>query len=145
MTCFQAKKPVHLKGIFHFFNPDTRYRFKYPHLYQLPAYQYDSIQSYRHRDSMGRVSNNQMDDRYLSPWDGHLAKLHVQATDALYDAPGTTTWRRTYIRNVAPLNVRIATWVIDFSDDPNSWKDWGWILLRFIPSSFALTFFVSCF
>ncbi|KAH7323492.1 hypothetical protein BKA65DRAFT_567230 [Rhexocercosporidium sp. MPI-PUGE-AT-0058] len=137
-----AKRPVHLKGIFHFFDLDTRFRFKYPHLYQLPAFQYGSSQSCRHRDSMHRVFTGPLDDRYLSPWDGHLAKLHVQATDELYDAPGTTTWRRTYIRSVAPLNVRIATWVIDFSADPKSWKDWGLILLRFVPASFALTFLV---
>lgn len=136
---------MHLKGIFHFFNPDTRYRFKKPHLYQPPEFRYDPSQSYRHRDSMNRVFNGPMDDRYLSPWDGHLAKLHVQATDELYNAMGTTTWRRTYIRNVAPMNVRIATWVIDFSTDPQSWRDWWLMLLRFIPSSLALTFLVSWF
>jgi hypothetical protein len=139
----KAKRPVHLKGTLNFFNPATRWRFKKPHLYQLPEFQYDDGRSYRHRDSMGRVFTGPIDDRYLSPWDGHLAKLHVQCTDQLYDGPGTTTWRRTYIRKVAPLNVRIATWVIDFSADPKNWKDWGMILLRFIPSSFALTFFVS--
>lgn len=92
---------------------------------------------------MSRVLTGPMEDKYLSPYDGRLVKLHVQTTDELYNAPGTTTWRRTYIRNVAPMNVRIATWTIDFSNDPQSWKDWGMILLRFIPSSFVLTFFVS--
>jgi len=92
---------------------------------------------------MNRVLTVPVDDRYIHPLDGHLAKLYVQATDQLYDSQGTTTWRRTYIRNVAPRNVRIATWPIDFSINPQSWKDWGIILLRFIPSSFALTFFVS--
>jgi hypothetical protein len=111
-------------------------------LYQQPAFQYDSNQNYRHRDGMDRVCVFQMDDRYLSPYNGHLAKLHVQATDQLYDDQGTTTWRRTYIRSVAPLSNRIATWPIDFAVDPQSWKDWGIILLKFIPASFALTFCV---
>ena len=92
---------------------------------------------------MDRLRVFQMDDRYISPYDGHLAKLHVQATDQLYDSQGTTTWRRTYIRSVAPMSFRIATWPIDFAVDPQSWKDWGIIFLKFIPASFALTFFVS--
>jgi hypothetical protein len=92
---------------------------------------------------MDRVRVFQMDDRYLSPYNGHLAKMHVQATDQLYDGQGTTTWRRTYIRSVAPMSNRIATWPIDFVVDPQSWKDWGIILLKFIPASFALTFCAS--
>lgn len=92
---------------------------------------------------MMRVYTGPVDDRYLSPWDGHLAKLYIQATDGLYDSHGTTTWRRTYIRNVAPWNVRIATWPIDSAIDAESWKDWGIVLLKFIPCSFLLTFFVS--
>ncbi|KAL3422677.1 3-hydroxyisobutyrate dehydrogenase protein [Phlyctema vagabunda] len=136
------RRPVHLTGTMHYFHPETRYRFKYPHLYQLPAYQYESTQIYRHRDAMSRVSKNLIDDRYLSPWDGHLAKLHVQATDEIYVKAGTSTWRRTYVRPVAPFNVRIATWPIDFSVDVDSWKDWGFVLLKFIPASFALVFFV---
>ncbi|KAH8646611.1 hypothetical protein BGZ60DRAFT_535595 [Tricladium varicosporioides] len=137
-----SKKSVHLKGALHFFDGETKFRFKWPHLYQLPAFQYDTPHSFRHRDSMMRVYTGPVDDRYLSPWDGHLAKLHVQATDGLYDSHGTTTWRRTYIRNVAPWNVRIATWPIDSAIDAESWKDWAIVLLKFIPCSFLLTFFV---
>jgi len=136
---------VHLKGILHFFDAETRFRFKQPSLYKKPSFRYDTPNKYRHRDAKDRVEVQAMDDRYLSPYNGHLAKLHVQATDHLYESGATTTWRRTYIRNVAPLNRRIATWVIDFSIDPQSWKDWGWILLKFIPSSCALTFLVSKF
>jgi hypothetical protein len=128
----------------HFFhNPETRWRFKRPHLYQLPAYQDPRTDSYRHRDPMFRVHNGPPDDRYLSPYDGHIAKLHVQATDELYDGPGTTTWRRTYVRNVAPLSRRIATWPIDFAVDPKSWKDWAMVIMRFIPASLILVFCVS--
>lgn len=83
------------------------------------------------------------DDRYLSPFDGHLAKLHVQSTDELYQGQGNTTWRRTYVRSVATWVERLATWPIDFSVDPQSWKDWGMVLLRFIPASLVLSLLAS--
>lgn len=64
----------------------------------------------------------------------------MAATDAIYDGPGTSTWKRTYVQNVAPRKVRIATWVVDFSYDPESWNDWWIMLLRALPAAFAMTF-----
>jgi len=56
----------------------------------------------------------------------------------MFERTGTTTWRRTYVRKVSPLVVRIATWVIDFSYDPDSWSDWGVQLLRAFPAALAM-------
>jgi hypothetical protein len=50
------------------------------------------------------------DDRYISSFDGKIKKLVVQASDDIYDAPGNTTWRRTFIRNVSPFHLRVANW-----------------------------------
>lgn len=133
-----------MKGWIHYSDPRTKWRWKKPHLYQQPALEYnDQQRRHRHRDGKDRVSEFTMDDRYLSPSDGHLAKLHAQATDYIYEQGGTVTWRRTYIRSVAPWGHRVATWPIDSEIDPQSWKDWSIIILKFIPASLALTFVVS--
>ncbi|KAH8751858.1 hypothetical protein F5882DRAFT_420195 [Hyaloscypha sp. PMI_1271] len=56
-------------------------------------------------DSAPSVFTGQMNNWYCNPLTDRLAKLQVQSFDQLYDAQGTekTTWRRTHIRNVAPL------------------------------------------
>ncbi len=84
-----------------------------------------------------------MEDRYIHHDEGELRKLIVACSDDLFEGGDNTTWRRTYIRMVSPLKVRIATWVIDFSYDPNSWEDWGIMLLRSLPAAFAMSCFVS--
>jgi hypothetical protein len=89
------------------------------------------------------VKTGLYDDRYLHQSDGRLRKLIVATTDDIFKAPGTTTWRRTYIRKTSPLTVRLATWVIDFTYDPKSWEDWWVMLLRTFPAAIAMQFSVS--
>ncbi|KAK7431149.1 hypothetical protein QQZ08_002189 [Neonectria magnoliae] len=132
--------PVTLKGSFHFTEPRTVWRLRNPRLYQKPGYKFnDSEREFRHRDFAGRVSLKARSDRYLHHNDGYLRNLYVACTDEIYTGPGTSTWRRTYVRKVAPLKVRIATWVIDFSYDPESWEDWGIMILRAMPAALAMT------
>jgi hypothetical protein len=70
--------------------------------------------------------------------------MYVACVDAIYEGPGTSTWKRTYVRKVAPMKVRIATWIIDFSYDPKSWEDWGIMVLRTFPAAIAMALVVSC-
>ncbi|KAM7183966.1 hypothetical protein V8F20_012405 [Naviculisporaceae sp. PSN 640] len=104
-----------------------------------PGWVYRDTNKYRHRDSAGRVTILPRSDQYLSHIDGRLCYLHVQCTDDIFEAPGNATWSRTYIRKVSPLKARAATWVIDFSYDPESWKDWGVMILRAFPAAIAMT------
>jgi hypothetical protein len=69
--------------------------------------------------------------------------VYVACVDDIYEGPGTSTWKRTYVRKVAPLKVRIATWIIDFSYDPQSWEDWGIMVLRTFPAAIAMMLVVS--
>jgi hypothetical protein len=69
--------------------------------------------------------------------------MYVACVDDIYEGPGTSTWKRTYVRKVAPLKVRIATWIIDFSYDPQSWEDWGIMVLRTFPAALAMALVVS--
>ncbi|RGP75791.1 hypothetical protein FLONG3_5548 [Fusarium longipes] len=131
--------PVKLKGSKHFFEPRTIYRWRNPVLYQKPGYNYTNNEAkIRHRDYAGRVEYKTRSDRYLHPNDGHLRNMYVACVDDIYDGPGTSTWKRTYVRKVAPLKVRIATWIIDFSYDPQSWEDWGIMVLRTFPAAIAM-------
>ncbi|RSM04825.1 hypothetical protein CDV31_009852 [Fusarium ambrosium] len=131
--------PVKLKGSYHFFEPRSVFRWRNPVLYQKPGYNFtDTETKMRHRDYAGRVSYKARSDRYLHHNDGYLRNMYVAATDDIYEGPGTSTWKRTYVRKVAPMKVRIATWVIDFSYDPQSWEDWGIMVLRALPAAIAM-------
>lgn len=70
--------------------------------------------------------------------------MYVACTDEIYEAEGSSTWKRTYLRKVAPMKIRIATWVIDFTYDPESWQDWGVMMLRALPAAIAMAL-VVCF
>lgn len=132
--------PISLKGSRHFSEPRTVWRWRNPTMYQKPAYVFnDSERQFRHRDYAGRVAIKPRSDRYLHHNDGYLRNLYVACTDDIYTGPGTSTWKRTFVRKVAPLKVRIATWVIDFSYDPESWEDWGIMILRALPAALAMT------
>jgi hypothetical protein len=69
--------------------------------------------------------------------------MYVAATDEIYEGPGTSTWKRTYVQQVAPWKVRLATWVVDFTYDPNSWEDWWFMVLRALPATLAMNLVVS--
>ncbi|KAJ4101004.1 hypothetical protein NW769_010663 [Fusarium oxysporum] len=131
--------PVKLKGSKHFFDSRSIYRWRNPVLYQKPGYTYTSSEvKMRYRDYAGRVSFKPRSDRYLHHNDGYLRNMYVACVDAIYEGPGTSTWKRTYVRKVAPMKVRIATWIIDFSYDPKSWEDWGIMVLRTFPAAIAM-------
>ena len=134
---------MNLKDWIHTLTTHTFHRWKNPHHIKLPGYQYPSAAKYRHRDFAGRVREEPYGDRYLHHYNGELRKLIVACTDEIFEGPDTTTWRRTYVRKVSPLTVRLATWVIDFSYDPQSWNDWWVMLLRAFPAALAMQFVVS--
>jgi hypothetical protein len=135
--------PQKLLSTWHVFTSHTLFRLKRVHHYQAPEYVYDSTQNFRHRDFAGRVREGPLFDRYLHHYDGRLRKLIVACTDDIFQAPGTSTWRRTYVRKQAGLKVRIATWVIDYSYDPDSWNDWFIQLLRTFPAAIGMVLCVS--
>lgn len=41
---------------------------------------------------------------------GRVSKVVVQATDEIYEQNVTSTYRRTYIQNIAPMYMRLANW-----------------------------------
>lgn len=136
--------PVKLKGSKHFFESRSIYRWRNPVLYQKPGYNFTNNEvKIRHRDYAGRVSFKPRSDRYLHHNDGYLRNMYVACVDDIYEGLGTSTWKRTYVRKVAPMKVRIATWIIDFSYDPQSWGDWGIMVLRTLPAAIAMALVVS--
>lgn len=120
---------------------------KKPNAFQEPGWFYNSTTLFSHHDAFGRASKKPLMDRYLHPMDGRLRKLIVASSDDIYEGPGTSTWRRTYVRNVAPWNVSIATWVTDFDHDPNSWKAYVYMLIRAAVANVALqiAFYIKCY
>jgi hypothetical protein len=132
-----------LMAFLHIFSTSMDFRWLYPNFYRRPNYRYQGGEVFRHKDSAGRVRETTASDRYLHHHDGRLRNLIVQCTDDIFRATGTSTWRRTYIRRVSPLVIRIATWVIDYSYHPESWGDWLVQLLRAIPAAIAMMFVVS--
>jgi hypothetical protein len=73
-----------------------------------PGLGYVKEATYRHIDWFEREHVGDYDDRYLSPYDGKISKLVVQAVDEIYDNTTNNTWRRTFVRNISPLYLRIA-------------------------------------
>jgi hypothetical protein len=69
--------------------------------------------------------------------------MYVACTDEIFEGPGTSTWRRTYIQSVASYKVRIATWVLDFTYEETDKTAWWVMLGRSLPAAIAMTFFVS--
>jgi hypothetical protein len=96
---------------------------------------------HRHRDGMQRVVKFTEEDRYLSPWDGHLAKLVVQVSQEVYDGPLNSTWRRTFIRNVSPYFMHVANFPFSaVPADMSKWtdKDWTNIAIKWLPACIGL-------
>jgi hypothetical protein len=145
MSLKQLQDRTHQNGYGNLFNQHALLRWKFPNSYQMPGVTYLSTESHRHRDSMQRVWQGPYDDRYLSPWDGHLAKLVVQSTDNIYEGTRNSTWRRTFIRNISPLYIQIANF--PFSTVPADrarWgdEDWGIVAAKWIPTCCGLLFVV---
>ena len=126
-------------------HPRTLWRAKWPNAYQNAGLALPSNDS-RHRDIMQRAKDFPSDDYYLSPSDGHLAKLFVQCTQAIYDANPNSTWRRTFIRNQSPLMLQVANWVLHTlpTDDREvQGEDIAVMGLKWIPACAALLLLVS--
>lgn len=125
----------------YFFHPRAKYSWAYPNSYQLAGQSYTARIHWRHRDAMRRLWNGMDDDRYLSPFDGRVKDLVVQTTNEIYDGRTNSTWRRTYIRNVSSIIVRVAQW--PFSKVPNDSIEWtrdNWITvsLWWLPTCITL-------
>lgn len=101
-----------------FFSRTSRYRVvKSPHSLQKPGCTYLSDANFRHQDSLQRIYEGPFDDRYLDPVDGRVKELVVQCTDRVYRGPRNSTYKRTFIRNVATITLRVASWPMDHLDD----------------------------
>jgi hypothetical protein len=91
-------------------------KLQFPNFYRKPGLGYQKIAQHRHRDIFDRVWTGDYDDRYISAWDGRVSKLVVQAVDDVYDNNVTSTYRRTFIRNISPLYMRLANWPFNHID-----------------------------
>ena len=103
---------------------------------------------HRHRDILQREYQGPEEDRYISPWDGHLAKLVVQAAQDVYDGPRNSTWRRTFVRNASPIYIHVANYpfgTVQMNDVLWTNEDWATIALKWLPACVGLLFVVSFF
>ncbi|KAL7777032.1 hypothetical protein CFE70_007453 [Pyrenophora teres f. teres 0-1] len=107
---------VILKGYAHIFSPWTNAKWGFPNFYRKPGFGYQKLAQYRHRDFMDRIHEGDLDDRYISSWDGMVSKLVVQATDDIYENNTGSTYRRTFVRNVSPIYMRLANWPFNHID-----------------------------
>jgi hypothetical protein len=143
-----------LKGYRHILDPWTTVKFQFPNFYRKPGLGYQKLAQHRHKDIFDREWTGDYDDRYISTWDGRVSKLVVQAVDEIYDNNVTATYRRTFIRNIAPLYMRLANWPFNHVDYSKTGKPTseGNLRCRF-PSHFlmwtrlshALSQMVRCF
>lgn len=136
------------KGYAHIFSPWTTMKWERPNFYRKPGLAYQKLGQHRHRDIFDREWTGDYDDRYISSWDGKVSKLVVQAVDDIYENNTGSTYRRTFIRNVAPMYMRLANWPfnhIDFARNhgniPN--EDLPMLCLKWFVASCFITIFVS--
>jgi hypothetical protein len=136
---------MNLKSSHHIWGtPGLIHRWMRVNYFKMPGYRYQTNVTYRHRDAAGRVKKNKpYEDRYIHHKDGRLRKLYVACTDDIFEAAGTSTWRRTYVRKVSSLGTRLATWVLDFSYEPDTWESFWVLLARSFPAAIAMQFVVS--
>lgn len=112
----------------------------------MPQLRFRSTDSRRHRDIMQRVYEGLEDDRYLSPRDGHLAKLVVQASQDVYDGAANSTWRRTFVRNISPTYIRLANWplsTVPTKSEHWTGNDWMIVCAKWLPTCAGMLFVVS--
>lgn len=106
----QVKRPTKLGNYSNLRHPQNAWRWEYPNAHLKATLEYATDEKRRHQDMLGREWEGVPDDRYLSPWDGKVKPLVVQATDDLYNDANSSTYSRTFVRNVSPWMLRIATW-----------------------------------
>lgn len=139
----QRRERTYQRGYGNIFsNPRTTYKWpKFPNAYQMPGWVFRDVAKHRHRDMMQRQYHGLEEDRYLSPYDGHLAKLVVQAAQDVYDGPPNSTWRRTFVRNISPFFIHVANYPFNnVPIDVKTWtnEDWTKICLKWIPACVGL-------
>lgn len=138
---------MRLKGYAHIFASYTNAKWGFPNFYRKPGLGYQKLGHHRHRDCLDREWEGDYDDRYISSWDGKISKLVVQAVDDIYEHNTGSTYRRTFIRNVAPVYMRIANWPFDHLDYSNnrhpSGQDYVMLGLKWFIASCVITFCVS--
>jgi hypothetical protein len=133
------------RGYGHIFDSNNSWRWKKPRNFQMPGLQFESLAQHRHRDVLRRIMNSPEEERYLSPWDGHLAKLVVQAVDDVYDMHAQSTWRRTFMRDVGSPLIRVANWALNVvRRDGTSGTDEDWLRVggKWLAASLALMIIV---
>lgn len=124
-----------------FFHPRAKYSWASPNSYQPAGKSYTARIHWRHRDAMRRLWNGVEDDRYLNPIDGRVKDLVVQTINEIYDGPANSTWRRTYIRNVSSIIVRVAQWPFtEVPTDSTQWSSEHWRIvgLWWLPTCISL-------
>jgi hypothetical protein len=77
-----------------------------------------------------------------------VSKLVVQAVDDIYENNTGSTYRRTFIRNSAPVYMRLANWPfnhIDFNRNNGNItsEDYPMLCLKWFIASCFITIFVS--
>lgn len=95
---------------------------------------------------MQRAKDFPAEEYYLSPFDGHLAKLFVQSTQEIYDADPNSTWRRTFIRDQSPLILQIANWALESlptNGREATGEETAIVAAKWIPSCVAILFLVG--
>ena len=78
---------------------------------------------------------------FLSPIDGRLTKLVVQAVDKIYEGPDNCTWRRDYVRSIGPTVVRMTNWTNKIWENPGrmTGSDWAFLAFRWLGTCLALS------
>jgi len=147
MSLVKRNDRVRLREYAHIFDAWTNAKWGFPNFYRKPGLGYQKLASYRHRDVFNRIWTGDYDDRYISSWDGRVSKLVVQAVDDIYDNNTGSTYRRTFIRNSAPLFLRFANWPfnhIDYSkhNGPTN-GDLPMLCLKWFVASCVITLIIS--
>ncbi|KAL5117062.1 hypothetical protein ACEQ8H_005021 [Pleosporales sp. CAS-2024a] len=139
--------PRYLKGYMHILDSFTVAKWQIPNFYRKPGLQYQKLAQHRHRDIFDREWTGDYDDRYISSWDGRVSKLLVQAVDDIYDNNVSCTHRRTFIRNISPLYIRLANWPFSHVDYSRSGKptseDYPLLCLKWFITSCLITLVIS--
>src|SRR2546423_4482892 len=92
-------------------------------------------QLYRHQDILGRKTTRPKDVvYYVSPTDGKVTKMLVQATKDAFSTP-SGDWRRTKLEGNAPILLRLSFWVLKLLEKEGGAytpSDWAVIVGRLL-------------
>lgn len=103
-----------------------------------PGRKYESTETFRHKDSLGRVWTGPEDDRYLSATDGRLASLIVQASEEIRDGPANSTWPRKAMEPCTPTILQVVYGLLgpQLQNDPDA--SWFAVCLWWLPSCLTI-------